>query len=257
MNYRTPMDTNSFRHRLDRDGFAVIPDILPPDAVEALRRAISGLTEGDAVRRRGGVYGIRNLIGVSREVRDLAASAEIWNLVTPILGDGCFAARATYFDKIRGANWKIPWHQDSMIAVRERIDVAGFGPWSVKAGVIQVQPPVTVLERMLAVRLHLDDCGPDNGALRVLPGSHRHGWLDAEIDRWKKEVAEVCCSVNCGGALVMRPLILHASSPAAAPRHRRVIHIEYACDELPGGLQWHDRINRSNRSGPPPSARGT
>jgi hypothetical protein len=36
----------------------------------------------------------------------------------------------------------------------------------------------------------------------------------------------------------MRPLLLHASSPAADPRHRRVIHLEFAAEPLPGGLEW-------------------
>jgi len=42
----------------------------------------------------------------------------------------------------------------------------------------------------------------------------------------------------------MCPLILHASSKAVSPSHRRVIHIEYAGAELPGGLEWHTRIGR-------------
>lgn len=38
----------------------------------------------------------------------------------------------------------------------------------------------------------------------------------------------------------MRPLLLHASSPAASPGHRRVLHVEYAAAGLPGGLQWYE-----------------
>jgi hypothetical protein len=40
----------------------------------------------------------------------------------------------------------------------------------------------------------------------------------------------------------MRPLILHASSAALEPRRRRVIHLEYAADTLPGELEWFDRV---------------
>ncbi len=96
---------------------------------------------------------------------------------------------------------------------------------------------------MVAVRIHLDDCGPDNGPLRVIPGSHRHGWLDNEISHWKETVEPVTCLARAGGAIVMCPLILHTSSKAVLPNHRRVIHIEYASEELPGGLQWHRRIS--------------
>ena len=134
------------------------------------------------------------------------------------------------------------WHQDLTIAVRERHEVPGFAFWSEKAGVMHVQPPVSILENMLAVRLHLDDCGPDNGPVRVLPGSHRHGRIaESEIPAWRQRVAEVVCTVPRGGVLLMRPLLLHASSPAVSPSRRRVVHIEYAADGLPGGLEWRWR----------------
>ena len=104
-----------------------------------------------------------------------------------------------------------------------------------------MQPPVAVLERMLTVRLHLDDCGADNGPLRVVRGSHAHGRLtDGQAKRWEQTGEVVACLVPKGGALLMRPLLLHASAPAEAPRHRRVIHLEYAADPLPHGLRWFE-----------------
>ncbi len=189
------------------------------------------------------MYGVRNLLDLSPDVRRLAALPEVRQLVTPIIGGGAFAARAIFFDKVPGANWALGWHQDSVIAVAEQQDVPGFLAWGQKAGVWQVQPPPEILAAMVAVRIHLDDCGPDNGPLRVIPGSHRHGWLDNEISRWKETVGPVTCLARAGGAVVMCPLILHASSKAVSPNHRRVIHIEYASEELPGGLEWHRRIS--------------
>jgi ectoine hydroxylase-related dioxygenase (phytanoyl-CoA dioxygenase family) len=92
---------------------------------------------------------------------------------------------------------------------------------------------------MLAVRVHLDDCGPENGALRVLPGSHREGRLsDADVDRWRAEVPELLCAARAGDALLMRPLLLHASSAAVSPAHRRVLHFEFGAGNLPAGLEW-------------------
>lgn len=149
--------------------------------------------------------------------------------------------RAILFDKNPQANWKVPWHQDTTIAVRERVDEPGFGPWSVKAGVVHVQPPVHVLERMITLRIHLDDCDVDNGPLLVLPGSHAHGILsDEEIERWRAGTAPVACTGSRGSMVIMRPLLLHASSAAAAPRRRRILHLELAGDDLPGRLRWHD-----------------
>jgi hypothetical protein len=60
--------------------------------------------------------------------------------------------------------------------VESRLPVPGFGPWSTKSGVIHVQPPAHILERMLAVRIHLDPTDDTNGALRVLPGTAWAAW---------------------------------------------------------------------------------
>ena len=138
-----------------------------------------------------------------------------------------------------GANWKVPWHQDLTIEVRKKLDVSGFGPWSTKAGVVHVQPPASTLENMLAVRIHLDDCDESNGPLRVIPGSHRLGRLTSEqILRIAAQPA-VRCTVPAGGVMLMRPLLVHASSACRDPRHRRVIHLEFAAGALPAGLEWH------------------
>src|SRR5688572_24410562 len=42
--------------------------------------------------------------------------------------------RAVLFDKSEEANWSTGWHQDRTIAVRERREVEGYGPWSIKGG---------------------------------------------------------------------------------------------------------------------------
>lgn len=223
-------------------GFAIFPRVLGAREVERLRQAIAAIPDGDEVRRKRSVYGVRNLLEISADIRALAASHAVRQFVTPLLGPNAFATRAVFFDKVPDANWTLGWHQDSVISVVERRGVPGFLAWGNKAGVWQVQPPPEILARMVAVRVHLDDCGPDNGPLRVLPGSHRHGWVEDQLDEWKRNVPETVCSVPCGGVVVMCPLLLHASSKARSPAHRRVIHIEFANAELPGGLQWNQRI---------------
>ncbi len=143
------------------------------------------------------------------------------------------------FDKTQDTNWLVPWHQDLTIAVQERHDVAGFDPWSVKDGIPHVQPPVRVLERMLTLRLHLDDCDETNGALKVIPGSHAGGRLDSvAIREWRARGTESVCCAAAGDALIMRPLLLHASSRSESVRRRRVLHVDYASCDLPPPLQW-------------------
>lgn len=232
--------TNDLFHQIERDGFALLRDVLAPQEVSALIAALERVGNSPSARRRESVYAIRNLLEEVPEAAALANSSALRFLVTPVLGPNCFPVRGILFDKTPDANWNVVWHQDLSIAVRERKDVAGFGPWSEKAGIIHVQPPVWVLERMLTVRLHLDDCDAANGPLLVLPGSHQDGKLKAEeIQQRRALIPSLSCPVPSGGALLMRPLLLHASSRSLSPRHRRVIHLEYAAEPLPEGLHWH------------------
>src|SRR5262249_16342365 len=132
-------------------GYFIAEDVLSAIDIERLRSAIASIPTGKEVRRRKGVYGIRNLLEICPEVRELARDTRIRDFVVPILGDGAFAVRAIFFDKVPSANWSRFWHQDNVIAVNKRLDIPGFTGWSNKAGVWQVQPPVDILSRMVAV----------------------------------------------------------------------------------------------------------
>lgn len=235
----------------ERDGFAIVPGVIDPDAVAGLIAALSALVPGGSALGRGGrVYASRNLLADAPAVRALAGSVGVRGLVEPVLGPNAWAVRGLLFDKTPEANWMVPWHQDLTVAVKARVEAPGFGPWTVKTGVPHVQPPAGVLARMVSVRVHLDDCGSGCGPLRVIPGSHREGRLGVEPTRaWLERVAPVACPVPRGGALVMRPLILHASSASDDPGHRRVIHLEFAAHPLPSGVEWWERRVARDREG--------
>jgi hypothetical protein len=47
--------------------------------------------------------------------------------------------------------------------------------------------------------------------------------------------------VPSGGVMLMRPLLMHASSRSTNDRPRRVLHIELNDLELDGGLAWAER----------------
>jgi ectoine hydroxylase-related dioxygenase (phytanoyl-CoA dioxygenase family) len=232
---------------IDRDGFAVVPDVVAPDAIAGLIAAVEAKGPSPEVLERGGhAYAMRDLLRAVPEARRLAGSAPLRALVRTVLGPGAFAVRGLLFDKTEGANWGVPWHQDLTITVRQRVESPGYGPWTIKAGITHVRPPIGVLEEMLTLRVHLDDCGAGRGPLRVLPGSHRGGRLDVEATRSRLELGPlVDCLVARGGVVIMRPLILHASSAATEPRRRRVIHLEYAVSPLPGGVDWFESVERA------------
>jgi hypothetical protein len=211
-------------------GFAMVPRVI--EAGER-RELLSTLGPVAGAGRRG-------LLSVPA-VAAIARSEPLLKLVRPHSPSEPIPVRAIYFDKSAEGNWLVPWHQDLTIAVCRRGEVPGFGPWSVKEGVPHVQPPVELLEQMLTVRIHLDDADETNGALRVLPRSHRLGRLSAErIRELRANEVEHLCAARAGDVLLMRPLLLHASSRSTNERHRRVLHIEYAAFSLPTELQWHE-----------------
>ena len=160
-------------------------------------------------------------------------------LAQQILGCDAFPFRATLFDKSPDTNWLIAWHQDTALPPLQKHEVPGWGPWSVKEGVTYAHAPAEALEQVIALRLHLDDSTAENGPLRILPGTHRSGVLtDQEIEAAIAPGHKTSCLVRQGGVIVMRPLIVHASSKSASDIPRRVLHIEYATStSVPAPLQ--------------------
>jgi hypothetical protein len=214
---------------LAEQGIGYLPRFISPAECQNYLAALAPLAKA----------GDRQLLLIPAIAR-LANSARLLDTVAPYLPGKPQLVRAIYFDKSPKVNWLVPWHQDLTIAVRENLDVPGYGPWSVKDGIPHVQPPVAVLESMITLRLHLDDTDETNGVLRVLPGTHRRGKLTAaEIAAARQDVTEFLCTATQGDAYLMRPLLLHASSRSTSDRHRRVLHFEYAGCELSGGLAWH------------------
>jgi ectoine hydroxylase-related dioxygenase (phytanoyl-CoA dioxygenase family) len=162
-------------------------------------------------------------------VATLARDSRLIAMAREVLGSAAIPFRATLFDKSPASNWLVVWHQDTALPVRERREVPGWGPWSIKDGVIYSHAPAGALEQVLALRLHLDDSVAENGPLRVLPGTHTLGVLsDEALHDLSTQIAAVDCPVPRGGILAMRPLVVHASSKSQSNAPRRVLHIEYA-----------------------------
>lgn len=217
-------------------GYAIAQNIIDAETVVCITKKLETPSFNQSEKRHGG---IRNLLHVAPFVKELADIESVREIVELIAGTNARVVRAIYFDKTPEANWKVAWHQDLTIAVRRKIESNGFASWSIKDGVPHVQPPDSVLENILTVRIHLDETDELNGALKVIAGSHRYGRLNGEdIQKLKSTSDVITCPVAQGGVMLMRPLLLHASSATTDPKHRRVIHLEYSSDKLPNGLEW-------------------
>lgn len=205
-----------------QNGYAIFPDIVSAAEIQQLAYKL----ERSALRH--GRAGVRHLLGNSA-VAALANDPRMLRIAQSVLGPDASPFRATLFDKSPDSNWLITWHQDTALPLREKHEVPGWGPWSVKEGITYAHAPAQALEQVVALRLHLDDSRDDNGPLRVLPGTHREGVLsDQQVETIAASMEPVTCVAGRGGMMVMRPLIIHASSKSQSDLPRRVIHIEYA-----------------------------
>lgn len=215
---------------VEERGFAIVAQLLSEEHQAALRELFESLD-----CRAGRRDGLR-----MESVQQVASSAPVLSLARGVLGEGAFPVKATLFGKSSSVNWLVPWHQDVMIPVANLGHGPGFGAWSVKAEIPHACPHDSVLESMVAIRLHLDGSTLTNGPLRVLPGTHRLGRLSADRIQSLVSAAEPeACLVSKGGALLMRPLLLHASAKAESDEPRRVVHIEFAAGPLPGAQDWY------------------
>ena len=217
------MSSLALRHSVETQGFAVVGSGLSLAECDAAAGSCAPLDH-----RHGGA---RNLLSLPW-VREVSEHGALREAVAAVLGPGAFPFKAILFDKSQSSNWKVAWHQDVSLPVRLRRDELGWGPWSVKAGILHVQAPPSVLDQVLAIRVHLDTVTEANAPLRVIPGSHLGGRLgEAEMAVWRSK-PQVTCVAERGSLLLMKPLLLHASSAATSPTRRRVLHIEFAHEAL-------------------------
>ena len=203
-------------------GYEVIPELISRMECESLVQELEGMSCGRA--------GTRHLMS-SAAVRDFARDKRLVSLASKALeSPGAIPFRATLFKKTAKANWLSSWHQDTALPLSDRFDDPEWGPWSQKGGRWYAHAPEWALKQVVALRVHLDSSTRENGPLRVIPGSHHKLMTDEEVETyvaWQAAGAVECLSPR-GGIIVMRPLLIHASSKVENDLPRRVLHIEYA-----------------------------
>lgn len=147
--------------------------------------------------------------------------------------------RYVAFNKSKDTNWGVSWHQDRVIMVAEKAEVAGYKNWTKKSGNWHCEPPQAILEQMLFVRVHLDKADRSNGAMEISIGSHKAGLVSS--DRAASEAVSCpveVCEAERGDVLILKMLTLHSSKPGKEMSGRRVLRIDFSSVELPEPLKW-------------------
>ena len=225
MHVPTPSELSFTLH-----GAQLFPAAIGSQALREIKTILAELPSDQAGIRIHGIAPLRPYLSALGPIGAVAAS---------LLGEPCLPVRAILFDKTPGANWSLPWHQDRTIVVEERVEVAGFGPWTTKGGLLHVAPPFDILSAMATLRLHLDPTPASNAPLLIAPASHRMGRIpESEVPGVVRRCGTATCLADPGDIWLYSTPILHASEAAREPRHRRVLQVDFTVGELPGGLRW-------------------
>ncbi|MDH6250630.1 ectoine hydroxylase-related dioxygenase (phytanoyl-CoA dioxygenase family) [Chryseobacterium sp. H1D6B] len=225
------------------NGFAVINSIFSVNEIEKIAHVIRNIdTSKENFSKSEDLFAIRQFLKEIPEINELIFNENIKTIIREIFGVRYVAVKSIYFDKPEKSNWYVAYHQDLTISVDKKLEMAGFGPWTTKQNQFAVQPPLSILENIYTIRIHLDDTDENNGALKVVPKSHAKGIYRPETIDWTVETEEIC-NVEKGGIMIMKPLILHGSNRTTNGKKRRVIHIEFSDMELPQELKWSERLN--------------
>ncbi len=226
--------SKKIRQELNDNGFVIKNKLFSNQEIDALLAAI------DKAQKAENTFAIRQFLKIVPLAIPLIFTENFKCFVKEDFGEDYFLIKAIYFDKPPTANWIVPWHQDLTIVTAQKEKVRGFSKWRLKKGINYVHPPVEILENILTIRIHLDNCTKENGALQVIPASHKNGIGEKLAIAQEKPVI---CEVKRGGVLVMKPLLYHASKRTANNLNRRVIHLEFIDKALSEPLIYGERID--------------
>ena len=226
----------SASRRLAHKGFATMSYVYTKREISRIK----GLLDKELGLKEKKIHARRRLLQVVPQLKAVLMNRNLIRIIHAI-DPHAFIVKAIYFDKSPENNWFVSWHQDTPINVAEKKEVPGFSKWTFKEGIHSAIPTEEICKNIFSLRIQLDDTDEKNGALKVLPGSHKKRHSDTEIATITENSLPFICEMGAGGVLAMKPLLLHASGKSKSQKHRRVIHLEFASVELPEGLAWLER----------------
>lgn len=241
--YSTDLDPKLLRHfpkRLESKGYIISNHVYSRKIINVMGKLFRDYKDEHPELKNDQVYAIRKLFKEIPKLKEVCLNNNLKKIISSF-GEGLFLTKALYFDKPPQSNWYVTWHQDIPINVADKIVTEGFSGWTNKKGVISVIPPEEILKKTVTIRIHLDDTTSGNGALKIIPGSHKKIHSDEAIQTITESSIPATMEIQRGGVQLMKPLLLHASSKSTNQKHRRVIHLEFNSIELPNGLEWAEK----------------
>lgn len=238
------MKFDSIKTELNSNGFATCQGFYSEEEVRDILSLIESSNLFKSIKQSSQqVYAIRRFLKEMPSLKTLLFNDKLKALLNDLFDHTYFNTKAIYFDKPEVSNWFVSYHQDISIMVDRKEEVEGYSKWTKKGTDYGVHPPLEILNNIVTVRIHLDDTTIDNGALKVISGSHKMGVYPSAENNYEKERV---CDVERGGIMLMKPLIMHASERTRNKKQRRVIHLEFSDKNLKSPLNWSEKLNVSS-----------
>lgn len=236
------MDYQENKSEIDQKGFSIINSVYTSEEIDAIGKFIDAQNSSNPTFRKSeDLFAIRQFLKELPDIKSLIFKEKLKSVVKSIAGEDYFIVKSIYFDKPEKSNWFVAYHQDLTISVDKKENIEGFGPWTSKHNQFAVQPTLDILQNIFTIRIHLDETDENNGALKVVDGSHSKNIYRPETIDWKIE-KESFCNVEAGGIMIMKPLLLHGSNRTSNNKRRRVIHIEFSNKTLPNKINWSEYL---------------
>jgi len=220
------------KQRFDIDGFVNFGRVLSDDELQSLRARINEISDGSvgvppqcvrmregwnaqspgAISRREATWQLLDLHRHDDVVRAICEKPLIRETIETLLESPARLWSDQTIMKPAHHGSVVPWHQDTSY-------------WG--------------QEKRMTCWLAIDDATPENGCMRMIPGSHLRGQLEFTpkafegVDVSLLETngvnadTQIYVPVPAGCASFHHPLTLHASDPNSTNRSRRAIAITY------------------------------
>ena len=219
----------------ERDGYVVVPDVLSPQELAALRQVTDGFVEGSrAVSEHNSIYDLEPGHSAAqprvRRIKhphkqhavygDLVKHPVIVGVLQALWGPNVRFHSSKLNLKSAGYGSPIEWHQDWAFYPHTNDDLAAVG-------------------------IMLDDCQMENGPLLVMPGSHHGPIYDHHYEgRFCGAINPVTSGIDfpaavpltgkAGSITVHHVRLVHGSAPNLSASDRRLLFFQYgAADAWP------------------------
>lgn len=224
--HNVPVTQEQIR-QLDEIGCTRLPGYLDPARLDQFRArvdelfALEGDHAGSEFRYEEGARRLANVVDKGEIFAECIASEPVLELVTQVLGREFKLSSLNVRSANPGNGISQPLHADMGALPDER------GYWVCNTVWL------------------LDDFTTENGALRVVPGSHRWGKLPQEVlahpeDRHPEEVL---VTGQAGDVFVMNAHLWHGGTANRTAHHRRAMHGFYCRRDKPQ-QQYQKRLLR-------------